>query len=210
MALSRRGQLKAISAIRGAKLLPREIEAEKLLRISAIRHVDGLGFTKNAESRFSDPQAAAGKATYGVIYLSTDFATCVAETIVRDGKDGVPGLLPRSRKEAVDDWQVFEPQSVKPLRLVNLSSMGIFWHGIPSDILRGSDHEMAEKLSRAIHQNAGAFDGILYQSRFLMGECIAVFDRAIPKLHVVKSVPLSKLTGNLKPVFKGMGLKIVR
>ena len=77
-------------------------------------------------------------------------------------------------------------------------------------ILRGSDHEMAQKLSRAIHRNAGGFDGILYQSRFLMGECIAVFDRAIPKLQVVKSVPLSRLTGSLKPIFKGMGLKIVR
>jgi len=210
MAPSRKDQLKAISAIRGAKLQPGEIEAKKLLRISAIRHTNGLGFNKNSESRFSDPRAASGKARYGVIYLSPDFATCVAETIVRDRKNATPGLLPMSRQQAVDDWQVFEINAVRPLRLVNLNNMGMFWHGVPTDILRSSNQTMAQKLSRAIYENAGAFDGILYQSRFLMAECIAVFDRAIPKLQVAKSQPLSKLTGGLRPIFRAMGLKITR
>ena len=183
MAPSRKDQRKAISAIRGAKLQPGEIEAEKLLRISAIRHTNGLGFNKNAESRFSDPRAASGKAVYGVIYLSTDFATCVAETIVRDRKDGVPGLMPMSRKQAVDDWQVVRDRRRTPAAPREPEQCWPVLARRADRYCPRFGSRMSQKLSRAIYQNASGFDGILYKSRFLMGECVAIFDRAIPKLR---------------------------
>lgn len=196
----------AISTIGAAHLAPKDFEVQKWLRISDVRFKDGLGFNPLGSSRFSDPRPSP---QFGVVYLAQDLATAVAEAIVRDRKDAHPGILKMTYQEAIGRWQVFEISTSAPLQLLNLSGMGLMLHGVPTDIVRQADHTNSQQLSLAIHGNAAAFDGIHYQSRFF-GECVAVYDRSLHKMSVIRSALLESLEGSLAPIFKQMGIEIIR
>lgn len=205
MALSAKDVALAISKVSAANLTPKGMDVARWLRISDKRHKSGLGFVKGASSRFSDPRPSP---QFGVIYLAQNLATAVAETIVRDRKNANPGVLKMSYHEAIGRWKVFEISTTSPLQLLNLSGMGMMFAGVPTDIVHDSDHTSSQQLSIAFHGNAAAFDGIHYPSRFF-GDCICVYDRAIPHLQDGPSELLSNLEGALAPIFKEMGIEIV-
>ena len=206
MALSAKDVALAISKVGTASLTPKGVEVSRWLRISDKKHTSGLGFAMGASSRFSDPRPLP---QFGVVYLAQDLATAVAEAIVRDRKVASPGVLRMSYEEAIGRWKVFELSTVSPLQLLNLSGMGMIFAGVPTDIVRDSDHTNSQQLSIAVHGNAAGFDGIYYPSRFF-GECICVYDRAIPHLQEGPSELLSNLEGPLAAIFKEMGIEIVR
>ncbi len=197
---------KAISKIGTERLPPKSTLLSKWLRISDKKHSGGLGFAKGASSRFSDPRPSP---VFGVVYLAPKLGTAVAEAIVRDRKDGNPGILKMSYDEAVGRWRLFEISTSKPLRLLNLSDAGMMYAGIPTDIVRKSDHTQSRLLSVAVHDNPANFDGILFPSRFF-GTCLCVYDRALPKLWPARSILLSGIEGNLAPIFRSMGVQVVR
>ena len=145
----------------------------------------------------------------GGVYLADSLATAVAEAIVRDCKDGYPGIMSMSRDEAVGRWKVFEISTTAPLQLLNLSGTGLMFAGISTDILRQADHTKSQQLSIAVHTHDAHFDGILYQSRFF-GECICVYNRVVSKLMESGADLLSNLEGSLAPIFTQMGIQIVR
>lgn len=205
MALSAKDVALAISKIGAANLTPKGMDLRRWLRISDKKHTSGLGFAKDASSRFSDPRPSP---QFGVIYLAQNFATAVAETIVRDRKNANPGVLKMSYDEAIGRWKIFEISTVKSLQLLNLSGTGMLFAGVPTDIVHDSDQTNSQQLSIAVHGNAANFDGIQYPSRFF-GECICIYDRAIRHLQEGRSELLSNLEGALAPIFNEMGIEIV-
>jgi hypothetical protein len=207
MAPSAKAPEDVIEAIGRAKLEAAKRTFSHWLRISARQHENGRGFSLDASSRFSDPRRPYAK--FGVIYLGQDLTTAVAETIVRDQKDGHPGFMPMSYEEAVGRWRIFDISTTEPLALLDLTGTSRMFHGVPTDTVLHSSHGASQALSLAIHEHERAFDGILYASRHTGSLCIALYDRAFGKLSILKSELLSNLTGSLAPIFKKMGVTIV-
>jgi hypothetical protein len=207
MAPSAKAPEDVIEAIGRAKLEAAKRTFSHWLRISARQHENGRGFSLDASSRFSDPRRPYAK--FGVIYLGQDLTTAVAETIVRDQKDGHPGFMPMSYEEAVGRWRIFDISTTEPLALLDLTGTSRMFHGVPTDTVLHSSHGASQALSLAIHEHERAFDGILYASRHTGSLCIALYDRAFGKLSILKSELLSNLTGSLAPSFKKMGVTII-
>lgn len=55
-------------------------------------------------------------------------------------------------------------------------------YGVPTDVIRYSDHKSGQFFSEFVYDNMKDIDGLLYSSRFTEALCVAVYDRAIPKL----------------------------
>ncbi|GGB13090.1 hypothetical protein GCM10011491_46050 [Brucella endophytica] len=62
--------------------------------------------------------------------------------------------------------------------------------GVPADVAKSSHQNLARKWSLAFHEHRSVPDGIIYSSRLNGDANLAIFDRAIPKLAVVRVMPL--------------------
>ncbi len=198
---------KAIEQVSIADLPPFEVDLDAHIRLIGDKHKDGLGFSKHAKSRFSDPDSV--NASYGVIYAGQDLATSVAEAIVRDTKAGNPGPMLLSYKRAISGWRAVIISSTSPLKLLNLTGVGLIRFGIPTNIVRQRSQLSSRKLGRAIYRHKARFDGIFYGSRITMGQCLAVFDRAIAKLRIDGEVRLPDLKTDLTDIYRSMNIQIL-
>jgi len=196
-----------IEQIRTADLTPFEADVDGYIRLIRIKHKDGLGFSKHAKSRFSDPDSV--NASYGVVYSGQDLATSVAEAIVRDSKAGNPGPMLLSYKRAISDWRAIVVSSTTHLKLLNLTGVGLIRFGVPTNIVRQKSQLSSRKLGKAIHQNKASFDGILYGSRITMGQCLAVFDRALSKIKIDDEIKLTDLKADLADIYSSMNVAIL-
>jgi RES domain len=194
----------AIEAIRTAALPRFEADLDAHIRIINDQHSDGLGYSPLARSRFSDPDQ-----NYGVIYAGQDLATSVAEVIVRDSKVGNPDRMLLSYARAVGTWRAVSISSKEPLRLLNLTGVGLIRFGVPSNIIRQKSQLSSRRLAQAIHSNKTNFDGILYGSRLTTGQCIAVFDRGLKKLKIENEIKLTELESDLADVYRSMNIGIL-
>ena len=197
-----------IRQIRTANLSPFETDLDTHVRVIRDKYPNGLGFSKKASSRFSDPDKV--NPSYGVIYAAQDLATCVAEVIVRDTKVGNSGKMVLSYKKAVSDWRAISITSKAPLRLLNLTGLGLIQFGIKTNIVRQKGQKSSRQLGKAIHDNPAGFDGILYGSRITMGQCIAIFDRAIPKLKIDQEIKLTDMEADLADIYRSMNIVVRR
>jgi hypothetical protein len=197
----------AIEAIRTADLPPFEADIDLHIRLINDRHKDGLGYSMLAKSRFSDPNSKFP--SFGVIYAGQDLATSVAEAIVRDSKAGNPGRMLISYKRAVSDWRAIVISSGSPLKLLNLTGVGLIRFGVPINTIRQKSQLSSRKLAKAIHSNKANFDGILYGSRITTGQCIAIFGRAVSKLKIRDEIKLTDLESDLKAVYSSMNIGIL-
>lgn len=198
---------KALANLRKAKLPPFEADIVQYVRLIRTHHSDGLGFSRLAGSRFSD---SGRPPSFGIVYAAQDPATAVAETIIRDRRDGAAGPTILSYEEAVSGWRAIRLSSNEPLRLLNLTGAGTMAFGIPTDIVRSSDQTKSRQLSRAIHRNPSGIDGILYASRLTSGQCLAIYDRALSKLTIDQETPLTDLTSELAPIYGAMNVKVAK
>lgn len=157
-------------------------------RIYFDRYPDPLGYGKTP-SRFSDPRNRVPNNRFGVLYLGETLKVCFLEAVLRDLRNGVVGDYPidedelRCRIHAVIEV-------VTPLHLVDLRSDGLVRMGVPTDVARGSKQTLARKWSVAFHDHPSTPDGIIYPSRLNGHTNIAIYDRAVPKLHAVSVLPL--------------------
>ena len=143
------------------------------------RFPDPLGFGF-APSRFSDPRKNPPH-RFGVFYVGQTFEVAFLETIVRDRRNGNPGMLALS----ADDLNAFVHVAVavnETLNLVDLRAGNTVALGIPTDAVHASSHRLGQKASLAAYLREDQPDGILYPSRLNGDDNIAVFDRAVPKL----------------------------
>ena len=159
-------------------------------RIYHRRFPDPLGVGK-APSRFSDPRRRVPDHRFGVLYLGSSLRVCFLEALLRDQRDGVVGDWLLEEAE-LDARQVAEIEVREPLTLLDLREGHPVRMGIPSDVVRGSNHTLARRWSVAFHEHPAQVDGLIHPSR-LNGETnLAVYNRGIPKLGADAVMPLRR------------------
>jgi hypothetical protein len=167
--------------------------AERFGRIYHERYPDPLGFGKT-KSRFSDPRQGSYDQRFGVLYLGSTLKVCFVEAILRDRRNGSVGDYPIEEAELVQR-RYAEIIVTSSLRLVDLRGDGPIRMGIPSDAVGSSRQALARVWSVAFYEHPEAPDGIVYPSRLNEDTILAVYDRAIAKLSVQRTLSLMKAPG---------------
>jgi RES domain len=143
------------------------------------RYQDPLGFGF-APSRFSDPRKKSPR-RFGVFYAGQSFEVAFLETIVRDRRNGNPGILVLSGDDL--DAFVHVPVTVtEDLHVVDLRAGNAVAFGVPTNAVRANSHRLGQHVSLAAYLRPDQPDGIWYPSRLNGDDNIAVYDRAIAKL----------------------------
>jgi hypothetical protein len=143
------------------------------------RFPDPLGFGLTS-SRFSDPRKNP-KYRFGVFYVGQTFEVAFLETIVRDRRNGNPGMLVLSAGDL--DAFVHVPITVTvSLNVVDLRGGSPVALGVPTNAVRASSHRLGQRASLAVYQRPDQPDGIWYPSRLNGEDNLAVYDRAVRKL----------------------------
>ena len=80
-------------------------------------------------------------------------------------------------------------------------------YGVPTDVIRYSDHAAGQHFSEFVHSHMPDVDGILYCSRLTERPCIAIYDRAVRKLS--SPAPASPLTrATLAPMLGSWNIRV--
>ena len=150
-------------------------------RIYETRYRDPLGYGLGL-NRFSDP---TGKA-FGLVYLGASARVAFVETVLRDRADG------RGADCIVEEAEILKRSMAtltpaSELRLVDLTGVGGVRLGVPSDVVGARNQTLAQQWSAAFYAHPDQPDGILYPSRLIEDRCIALYDRAVPKLTATTS-----------------------
>jgi hypothetical protein len=136
-------------------------------------------------SRFCD-----GTIGYAVLYAALSFDTCIAETLFRDR------FVRRTHRElplAAILMRAHARVATQPdeeLLMLDLRDSGCLDIGAPTDAARARHFAAGQALARSIYTEHPDVDGVVYDSRLTGNDCIAVFDRAIPKLTVLDACAL--------------------
>jgi hypothetical protein len=154
---------------------------------------DPLGFGKNP-SRFSDPRRRIADRRFGVVYLGSSLKVCFLETILRDERDGIVGQVEIAESE-LDDRSYGEIKVRETLQLLDLTGDGPVRMGIPSDVARSSRQALSRKWSVVFHDHPRKVDGIIYASRLNGENNLAIYDRAIGKLELLRDGDLKHAPG---------------
>ena len=162
-------------------------------RIYLSQYPDPLGFGKTP-SRFSDPRRRVAASRFGVVYLGGNLKVCFLESVLRDQRDGAIGDLPMEEAE-LHTRQSVEIEVTAPLRMVDLRDDGGIVMGVPTDVARASNQRLARAWSVAFHEHPSKPAGIIYPSRLNGHTNLAVFDRAVVKLRVVRTGKLIAASG---------------
>lgn len=147
-------------------------------------HPDPLGIGKTP-SRFSDPRRRIAANRFGVLYLGETLKVCFLEALLRDQRDSMIGDLPIAEAE-FHTREYAEIEVVAPLKTVNLREDGAIVMGVPSDVAKATDQRLARAWSVAFHDHPERADGIMYPSWLNGRTNLAVFDRSIVKLRLVR------------------------
>lgn len=158
----------------------------------------GLGYGK---TRLASPDNS-----FRVLYVAPALMTSVAETIVRDRfADRVRRALTR---EEMDLWGATEVSTRRPVRLLDLRGMGPTLLGIPTDALMARNHAAGRRLSRSLYNQFADIDGVVYTSRHVKKDCVAIYDRAVPKLRAGPVEPLITLPA-LAPALIDLDIRLI-
>jgi len=81
---------------------------------------------------------------------------------------------------------------MQPLHILNLTGNNPLSVGIPSAVLRNTNHRSGRAFARNLYNHRPDIDAVLYPSRFNTALCIAVFDRAVSKIEAISKVQLDR------------------
>lgn len=157
-------------------------------RLFHARFSDPLGFGKSP-SRFSDGRRRIERNRFGVLYLGVSLKVCFVEAILRDRRNGAVGDFPIEETE-LRAWHYAVVIAREALVLVDLRGDAPGRIGVPSDVAGAASHTLSRAWSVAFHEHPSAPDGIIYPSRLNEETNVAVYGRAMAKLHVVGVQPL--------------------
>lgn len=147
-----------------------------------------LGYGKSP-SRFSDPRRRIKANRFGVLYLGESLMVCFIEAVLRDRREGVLDDLPLDEAE-LTQRRYEEVRTVEDLRLVDLRGDNAVRMGVPSDVVRAQNHNLARQWSVAFYEHPSRPDGIIYPSRLNGATNLAIHDRAVGKLQPERVVTL--------------------
>ncbi|QLH38134.1 MAG: RES family NAD+ phosphorylase [Defluviicoccus sp.] len=175
-------------------------------RIYLRRYPNALGFGKTP-SRFSDPRRRNPANRFGVLYLGETLKVCFLEALLRDQRNGMIGDLPIAETE-FHTRQYAEIEVVTPLKMVDLCEDGSIVMGVPTDVAKATDQNLARNWSVAFHDHPEKPDGIIYPSRLNGHTNLAVFDHAVAKLRAIQTMRLIEARG-LATVLNELRVSIV-
>lgn len=159
-------------------------------------------------SRFSPLATTAGSARFGVLYGAIDVGTASYEAIVRDRLDMTPARIMRRPDYNTRSAVNFSNRPGAALTLLDLTAGNAVRFGVPTDVIRCSDHQAGQYFSEFVYKQMPDVDGILYASRFTEQLCVAVYDRAVaPKLMSGSTVSLTR--GLLRPIMAPWNIMVM-
>lgn len=118
----------------------------------------------------------ASDKSFSVIYAARNFATAIAEGVIRDRFEGLSER--RLHLSELHGHVVGRLQTLAPLRVVDLRKGGCLKLGISTDIAGAKAFDLAQAFSHEVYSHA-EIDGILYPSRLTGENCVAIYERAI-------------------------------
>ena len=130
--------------------------------------------TGPGSSRFS----SSGNA-FQVLYMGQTAGTALVETVIRDRFESLPADQRTLIRAELARWVMAEISATEPLRLLDLRGDGPVRLGLNTDAVGAKAHEAGQAFSGEVHEHFPEIDGILYLSRFVRGQCIALYDRSI-------------------------------
>ncbi len=147
-------------------------------------------------SRFSPLATTTGKARFGLLYGAINLATASYEAIIRDSLDLTPARILRKPSYDTRSAVNFSNAPGATLTLLDLTAGNAVRFGVPTDVIRYSDHQAGQYFSEFIYKEMPDVGGMLYSSRFTEQLCVAIYDRVIlTKLSAGSAAP--KLTKSL-------------
>lgn len=169
------------------------------VRLTPKKYKNPLG-AKPGNSRF-----CAKSDKHAVLYAARFYETAFAEVVIRNRFDnGKARLINQSELESINAVTI---RTKAPLSILDLTGNNPMSVGIPSAVLRNTDHRSGRAFARNLHKYRIEVDAILYPSRFNTALCIGVFDRAISKLEPSVKIPLHRHP-DTEGVLKLFNLKI--
>jgi hypothetical protein len=165
-----------------------------LLEHSSLEQYRGepLYFNAKAKHRFDDPDRK-----YGVLYLGYNLATVLMESVFHEHRWWEEADAREIMHAEVQRRMVRAIGVVADITLCDLASPGaavkVFgWNAARLAVRNGPrTRELSGEIAALKTKTGQPFDGILYLSRNNPGDkCIALFDRAAHKVHVVDDIRL--------------------
>jgi hypothetical protein len=92
---------------------------------------------------------------------------------------------------------------------VDLRGDGPARMGVPTDAVRASSHALGRRWSLAFWSHGARPDGLVYPSRLNGEACVAVYDRALPKLRTRVARPLLGWRREMAVVVRDLRLALV-
>ena len=87
----------------------------------------------------------------------------------------------------------FSNENNQSLNLLDMTRGRATCYGVPTDVIRSSDHSEGQHFSQFVYQNMPYVDGYIYSSRFTEGECVGLYYyRVSSKLRYATPAPLNK------------------
>ena len=172
-------------------------------RIYDDAHPDPLGYGSRP-SRFSDPTGAA----FGLVYGGESAKVAFVEAILRDLAIGTGGDFPLELT-ALTTKILATLEVIEPLTVIDLTGDGLVKMRIPTDIAHRRDHRLARRWGQAIHDHVDEVDGILFASRLIGHQNIAIYDRALHKLKGAATPHLMDCRGEVAAIFDDLELALV-
>jgi RES domain-containing protein len=164
----------------GPHTLTLEVSAfPRILRAAYAHQPKGLS---SGPSRFSSSSGG-----FRVLYAAQDFATAFAEAVARDR------FVDRQRryigKATLIGRAVTLITTTAPLKVLDARGEAAYILGVDTNAVRARAHDPGQALSERLHAETD-FDGLLYDSRLTGRACIAVYERALPKIDASPAQPL--------------------
>jgi len=158
------------------------LEVSAFPRILRTAHAHRPRGLSSGPSRFSSPSDA-----FRLLYAAQDFSTAFAEAVVRDR------FVDRQRRyvgrSTLAGRSVTLISTTAPLKLLDARGSAAYTLGIDTNAVRARAHNLGQAFSEWLHAETD-FDGLLYDSRLTSRACIAVYERALPKIDASPAQPL--------------------
>ena len=152
-----------------------------------------LHFGRSGRNRFDDPR----KTAYGVCYAAHDFDGAFMESFARGGVGRSLGLSTLISRRTLSERAVrtFEVKRGESLALLDVRGAVLAQMGTDARLWTTIDYAVSQAWSLAIHDHPKHFDGIIYSSRHdPQNACVALFERASPRLQIIDTVSLAQST----------------
>ena len=173
-----------------------ERSLRNFLRVIDNRHLStplGIGTRPSRFGSYVRLRGSEGRTFVQVLYGAESVDTAIYETIIRNKFDINPTrvLHPVNYRKMVAI--MFSSDGTNLLKLLDLTKGKATCYGVPTDVIRSSDHTEGQHFSQFVYENMHDIDGFIYSSRFTEEDCVALYhNRVIDKLHSDKQFELEQ------------------